>query len=128
MMAIDQGIVNKVNRKCIEELTNAPELLTSFIEDIQTGTHKKWNMWQIHLGQILAEHFKGRPEKTYMHRPKGNAQMKIGTCYVAEKTGLKFTPQLPLDKCRNDKEKAKMILASNCIPQVKVDLLSVLRF
>jgi len=126
-MKIDQGILNRTTQRCIKELEIVPEVLTSFVNDIQKGTHKKWNMWQLHLGQILAERFKGRPVPQRIPRPRGDIQMKIGACYVAEKTGVPFTPQLQLHKCRNDKERAKMILDSGCTPQIKVDLLGALR-
>ena len=126
-MQIDSSIIQRATQETIKELKDAPEVLTAFIDDIQRGSHKKWNMWQLNLGQILAETFKGRPIPVKKRPSHGKTQMKFGACYLSEKNGVGYTPQLPFHKCKDDKERAKMILASDHTPQLKVDLLSVLR-
>ena len=124
----EKRTIQKVTKLCIEELKNMPDMLASFINDIQIGKHKTWKCWKLHLGHVKCESYKGRPSPQRPNKSLGGTQMKFGTCYLAEKNGVQYTPQLQLYKCLNDKERAKMILASDCTAQVKADLLGGLSF
>lgn len=112
-------------QSCLQILESDQVTLSKFLIDLLNGQHKKWNLYKKELSYIKEADAKGRTTPTRKSRPSGNTE--YGKYYARAKHGMPFIKQLPLHTCDTDKEKAKMIMESDAPPQIKVDLLSVLK-
>jgi len=118
--------VNEKTRKKRHEVFIQQQIgLLSFLSDVESGAYRKWKMFQTELGLIKGKKFKGRaiPIRPSRGGGKGEAD-RMARFIDHEKSSIGYFRPLPLWKCKNTKQKIKMITESDAPPQIKAEFLA----
>ena len=120
---MEQIIERRAIKDTVANLSNQPLALANFLIALDDGTHKKWYEFKQAVSRIVSIDFTGRaiPIKK-RSTPIGNAQC-YGIVHFRDKEGLKYTPQLNFSRCKTIQDRINVIMAYDCSPEIKADLL-----
>ena len=114
----------KVIGLCCKALAEDPLMLSKFIADVALNNYKGWLIYKQILSDTKLIGDNSRHQPVHDSRPMGNS--RLGTYYTRLKENITYIPQLPLQYCKTLKDKVKLIMDSDCSPDIKAELLSSL--
>ena len=102
-------------------------LLGEFLDNLQTGEYREWDLWKQASGDVKARTFKGRTTPAPVKHGPGDRSESyhLGNVYLKNKNQV-YVPTIPLWKCKNDRERYRMIMKADVSIQIKADLLEAL--
>ena len=117
-------IIGMTVKACILRMKNNGQLLNEFLSDMELGKHKDWKVYQYELAKIMSKLSHGHLKRIRSRPAVGEpGKLTMFARTLADKNRI-WIPRLQLYKCRNNKEKIKMIMSSECSPEIKADLVS----
>ena len=116
---MNEQIIAVAIQNTILGLTNEPNNLKAFINDVRMGKEKQWREYRMEIWRLKENSFNGRPVPQRMSRPRAREE----GCKLDNRHRV-VCPQLWLHKEKTLKGRIKMILNSGADKAVIKDLLT----
>ena len=97
--------------------------LAKFIGDIKNGTYQEWDLFRQEISNLRSSRMRGRGVPIRPHRPKGDERL----LKLLRPKPL-FLGVINLNKCKDNSEKIKAVLETECTPKIKKEFLDQLKF
>jgi hypothetical protein len=119
----DRHVLPQVWHRIRLESRETKPVLAAFLEDVKVmdGRHREWNLYKIAQGEVLLSYHYGR--STPHHQSLGGGGISSKEMLKLSSSGV-YIPRVPIWKGKTPEDKVRIILASDCSPQIKADLIS----